>query len=139
PTRALCPTLFSAFFGAFPTVRRSRTPIGLTDRRSSLVSEGRHAPPLPAEVNSAGPLPTRALCPTLFSAFFGAFPPVRRSRTPIGLTDRRSSLVSEGRHAPPLPAEVNSAGPLPTRALCPTLFSAFLGAFLTVCRSSGRA
>src|SRR5690606_30748838 len=57
---------------------------------------------------------------------------------PMGVTYRRAGLVPWGRHAPPLPAEVNSAGPLPTRALCPTQLSAYLGAFLTVCRSRRR-
>src|SRR5690606_25730684 len=46
---------------------------------------------------------------------------------------RTPSRSSARRHAPPFPAEGNSAGPLRTRAWCWALFSACSGAFLTIC------
>src|SRR5690606_2937351 len=60
------------------------------------------------------------------------------ARTPLRVDCSAFEHWSRGRRAPPLPAEVNSAGPLPTRALRSTPFSASFGVFLAVRRSGAR-
>src|SRR5690606_739484 len=71
-----------------------------TDRLSRPRSRGGHAPPRPTEVSSAERRPTRAQCSTLVSAWLGAFPTARSSRSPSPRSFFTAHLARRGSATP---------------------------------------